>query len=110
MKRAIAVLVLIGIPICTAIVGIGQSAPADLTADTPPDRDLEVGETVTVMDGPFDGAREVLGGYWLISVKSKAEAIEWARRCPAGDGNVIEIRQVQEMADFPADVQKVARL
>jgi hypothetical protein len=63
-----------------------------------------------VTDGPFQGAQDVLGGYWLLSVKSKAEAIEWARRCPAGDGNVIEVRQVQELADFPADVQKVARL
>jgi hypothetical protein len=52
----------------------------------------------------------VVGGYWLISAKSREEAIEWARRCPAGDGNVIEIRQVQELADSPADVQKTARI
>ena len=64
----------------------------------------------TVADGPFGDAHEVVGGYWLLSVKSKAEALEWARRCPAGDGNVIEIRQVLEMSDFPPDVQKVARL
>ncbi len=63
-----------------------------------------------VSDGPFSEAKEVLGGYWLIQVKSKAEAIEWAKRCPAGDGNVIEIRQVQEMSDFPPDVQKAAQL
>jgi hypothetical protein len=49
-----------------------------------------------------------LGGYWMIAVKSKEEAIEWARRCPAGDGNVIEIRQVQEMSDFPPDLQEAA--
>jgi hypothetical protein len=50
----------------------------------------------------------VLGGYWMIQVKSKAEAIEWATQCPAGNNEIIEIRQVQEMADFPADVQKLA--
>ena len=54
----------------------------------------------TVRDGPFAEAREVLGGYWLIQVKSKEEAIEWAKRCPASDDEVIEIRQVQEMEDF----------
>jgi hypothetical protein len=63
----------------------------------------------TVSDGPFTETKEVVGGYWLISVKSREEAIEWARRCPAGDGNTIEVRQVQEFADFPAEVQKVVR-
>ena len=61
-----------------------------------------------VTDGPFAEAKEVLGGYWLIQVKSKEEAIEWASRCPAPEGDVIEIRQVQEMADFPPDVQRAA--
>ena len=62
----------------------------------------------TVTDGPFAEAKEVLGGYWMIRVNSRAEAIEWARQCPGGDNEVIEIRQVQEMEDFPADVQKAA--
>lgn len=61
-----------------------------------------------VTDGPFIETKEVLGGYWMIQVKSKAEAIEWAKRCPGGDNEVIEIRQVQEMEDFPPDVQKAA--
>ncbi|MDB5291721.1 MAG: hypothetical protein JWL69_2962 [Phycisphaerales bacterium] len=61
-----------------------------------------------VTDGPFAEAKEVLGGYWMINVKSKQEAIDWASRCPASGNEVIEIRQVQEMADFPADVQKAA--
>jgi hypothetical protein len=60
-------------------------------------------------DGPFAEAKEVLGGYWMIQVKSKAEAIEWARRAPMPDGETIEIRQVQELSDFPPDVQKAAR-
>ncbi len=64
-----------------------------------------------VTDGPFAEAKEVLGGYWMIQVKSKEEAIEWASRCPASDNEVIEIRQVQECADFPPDVQQeLARL
>jgi hypothetical protein len=61
-----------------------------------------------VTDGPFIETKEVLGGYWMIQVKSKQEAIEWASRCPASENEVIEVRQVQEMADFPADVQKAA--
>jgi hypothetical protein len=61
-----------------------------------------------VTDGPFAEAREVLGGYWMIQVKSKEEAIAWASRCPASDNEVIEVRQVQEFTDFPPDVQKAA--
>jgi hypothetical protein len=61
-----------------------------------------------VTDGPFTEAKEVLGGYWMIDVKSRAEAIEWARKCPASSNEIIEIRQVQEMADFPPDVQQAA--
>ena len=54
-----------------------------------------------VTDGPFAEAKEVLGGYWMIQVKSKEEAIEWASRCPGSDNEMIEIRQVQELSDFP---------
>jgi hypothetical protein len=61
-----------------------------------------------VTDGPFSEAKEVLGGYWMIQVKSKEEAVEWARRCPAGDGDTIELRQVMELTDFPPDAQAVA--
>ena len=58
-----------------------------------------------VTDGPFAEAKEVLGGYWMIQVRSREEAIAWASRCPGGDNEVIEVRQVQEFEDFPADVQ-----
>jgi hypothetical protein len=61
-----------------------------------------------VVDGPFAEAKEVIGGYWMIQVKSKEEAVEWASRCPASGNEVIEVRQVQEFADFPPDVQKAA--
>jgi hypothetical protein len=59
-----------------------------------------------VTDGPFAEAKEVVGGYWMIQVKSRAEAVEWAARCPGSENETIEIRQVQEFADFPADVQE----
>ncbi len=61
-----------------------------------------------VTDGPFPEAKEVLGGYWIIRVNSQQEAIEWAKKCPASDNEVIEIRRVQEMEDFTPEVQKAA--
>jgi len=61
-----------------------------------------------VTDGPFIETKEVVGGYWMIQVNSKEEAIEWAKRCPARDGDAIEVRQVFEVSDFPADVQRAA--
>lgn len=75
------------------------------------------GGKITVTDGPFAEAREIIGGYWLIEVSSKEEAIEWAKRCPAvvgpanhafeGVAPVIELRQVFEMSEFPPEVQAV---
>lgn len=53
-----------------------------------------------VTDGPFIEAKEVLGGYWLVEAKSKEELIEWALRCPAEEGDTIEIRQVFDLADL----------
>jgi hypothetical protein len=61
-----------------------------------------------VTDGPFAESKEVLGGYWMIDVASRAEAITWAKKCPASANEVIEIRQVQEMSDFPPEVQAAA--
>lgn len=63
---------------------------------------------VTVTDGPFAESKEVIGGYWMINVSSRAEAIEWAKKVPADDGDIVEVRQVFEMEDFPDDVQKAA--
>jgi hypothetical protein len=53
----------------------------------------------TVRDGPFAETKELVAGFWLWQVKSKAEAIEWAKRIPFQDGEV-EIRQVFEDEDF----------
>ena len=57
----------------------------------------------TVTDGPFAEAKELVAGFWMIQVKSREEAIRWASRVPFVDG-VIEIRQVFETSDFPADI------
>ena len=62
-----------------------------------------------VADGPLVEAKEVVGGYWMLEAKSKQQVVDWMKRCPAQDGDVIEIRQVFEMSDFPADVQTAAR-
>lgn len=62
----------------------------------------------TVTDGPFVESRECIGGYWMINVASREEAIDWARKVPAVEPMQIEIRQVQEMEDFPEDVQQAA--
>ena len=59
-----------------------------------------------VTDGPFTEAKEVLGGYWMIDVASREEAIAWASKCPASENEIIEIRQVQEMADFSRRCRK----
>jgi hypothetical protein len=53
-----------------------------------------------VTDGPFVETNEVLGGYWLVEAESKDELVKWAQRCPAEEGDVIEIRQVFDVADF----------
>ena len=61
-----------------------------------------------VSDGPFAEAKEVIGGYWVIQVKSRDEAIEWAKRVPPGPQPAdfsIEVRQIADASDFPADVR-----
>ena len=54
----------------------------------------------TVTDGPFVETKEVLGGYWLVEANSKEELVKWVLRCPAAEGDVIEIRQVFGAEDF----------
>jgi hypothetical protein len=68
------------------------------------------GGTPAATDGPFAEAKEVVGGYWLIQASSKEEAVEWASRCPAANGDFIEVRRVFEMEDFPEDVQAAGEL
>jgi hypothetical protein len=68
------------------------------------------GGSPSVTDGPFAEAKELIGGYWMIEVASKEEAVQWASRCPGADGDTIEVRQVYEMSDFPPDVQEAGKL
>jgi hypothetical protein len=65
----------------------------------------------SVIDGPFTETKELVAGYWLIQVKSREEAIEWARRVPFEEGEV-EVRQVFELEDFGTSeaVDRHARL
>ena len=68
----------------------------------------------TVIDGPFAETKELIAGYWLIQVKSKEEAIEWAKRCPNPHGEAaegeIELRPLFELEDFaPSDAIEHAR-
>jgi hypothetical protein len=68
------------------------------------------GEKPLVTDGPFAETKETIGGYWIIDVPSKEEAVRWAARCPARPKDVIEVRRVFERSDFPEDVQAAAEL
>jgi hypothetical protein len=54
----------------------------------------------TVVDGPFAEAKEVVGGYWILDVKSHEEAVEWAKRVPARAGEAIELRRIFDMGDY----------
>jgi len=68
----------------------------------------------TVVDGPFAEAKEVIGGYWIIQVRSKEEAVEWAKRIPfstevhPGEHVEVEIRQIMELEDLPVSPERVA--
>jgi len=67
------------------------------------------GKPPVVTDGPFTEAKEMIGGYWVLDVKSQDEAVEWAKRCPIGEGAAeLELRQVFEMSDFPPELQAAA--
>lgn len=66
------------------------------------------GGRTTVVDGPYIESKELVGGFWVIQARSQAEAIEWARRAPMLDGDVIEVRKIQEVSDFPEEIQRAA--
>src|ERR1700723_82842 len=59
-----------------------------------------------VTDGPFTEAKEVIGGYWIIQVKSREEAIEWASRIPGKDNEMVEVRRMFDLTDFDPEAQK----
>ena len=67
------------------------------------------GSDRVVTDGPFAETKELVAGFWLWQVKSKAEAIEWVKRCPMGGDTELELRQVFEASDFGAEFTPEAR-
>jgi hypothetical protein len=64
------------------------------------------GSKPKVTDGPFTETKEAIGGYWMLQVRSREEAIEWMKRCPARPGDVIEIRQIFDPEHFSPDVAR----
>jgi len=79
----------------------GLTPPATMSA-----RVTFKGGKSKVTDGPFPEAKEVVGGYWVIDVKSRAEALEWASRIPGKDNLVVEVRRFFDMSDFGAAAQE----
>jgi hypothetical protein len=79
----------------------GLTPPATMSA-----RVTFKGGKSKVTDGPFPEAKEVVGGYWIIEVKSREEAIEWASRIPAKDIETVEVRRFFDLSDFGAESQK----
>src|SRR6202521_5159935 len=59
-----------------------------------------------VTDGPFTEAKEVVGGFWIIQVKSREEALEWASRIPGSDNEIVEVRRLFHITDFDPEMQK----
>jgi len=70
---------------------------------------IEFGKDASrVIDGPYIESKELVGGFWMIQARSREEAIEWAKRAPMLEGDVIEVRQIQELDEFPPEIQKAA--
>ena len=80
----------------------GLTPPATMSA-----RVSFKGGKSTVTDGPFPETKEVVGGFWIIQVESREEALEWASRIPASDDEmVVEVRRLFDVTDFDPDTQK----
>jgi hypothetical protein len=75
---------------------------------TTADRVSFPGGKARVLDGPYTEAKEVVGGFWILKANSREEAMDWAKRVPAEEGDIIEVRQIFEMEEFPEDVRKAA--
>jgi hypothetical protein len=67
------------------------------------------GETPVVTDGPYGETKELFGGFYLLDVASKEEAVEWAKRLPAGAGDKCEIRRVPSIDEFPQDNEWIVK-
>jgi hypothetical protein len=78
-----------------ALVAAGGVGPLDSASKVSYD-----GTDFTVLDGPFTEAKELVGGFWILEVASREEAVTWARRAPLGAGSILEVRRVVEASDF----------
>ena len=74
----------------------------ELFAPSTATRISHTGGKATVTNGPIAEANEGIGGYWIIQVRSREEAIEWAKRAPVPDNEIVEVRQIHEMSDAPS--------
>jgi hypothetical protein len=79
----------------------GLTPPATMSA-----RVTFKGGKSKVTDGPFPETKEVVGGFWIIQVKSREEALEWASRIPGSDNEMVEVRRLFDITDFDPEVQK----
>ena len=79
----------------------GLTPPATMSA-----RVTFKGGKSKVTDGPFTEAKEVVGGYWILQVKSREEALEWASRIPGRDNEMVEVRRMFDLTDFDPETQK----
>src|SRR5271154_6941603 len=79
----------------------GLTPPATMSA-----RVTFKGGKSKVTDGPFPETKEVVGGFWIIKVKSREEALEWAARIPGKDNEMVEVRRMFEVTDFDPETQK----
>ncbi len=80
----------------------GLTPPATMSA-----RVTFKGGKSKVTDGPFPETKEVVGGFWIIQVKSREEALEWASRIPGSDDEmVVEVRRLFDLTDFDPETQK----
>jgi hypothetical protein len=62
-----------------------------------------------VTDGPYAEAKELFNGFWIIQTSTKEEAAEWAKRCPLGPGDYLEVRRVTDVEDFPQDNEYIQK-
>jgi hypothetical protein len=79
----------------------GLTPPATMSA-----RVTFKGGKSKVTDGPFPETKEVVGGFWIIQVKSREEALEWASRIPGSDNEMVEVRRLFDITDFDPETQK----
>jgi hypothetical protein len=82
----------------------GLTPPATMSA-----RVTFQGGKSKVTDGPFPETKEVIGGFWIIQVKSREEALEWASRIPGQDNEMVEVRRLFDLTDFDPETQKEIR-